>query len=273
MTKRKLIIISTILSAVVLALFVLLIVLISNQGNTDKGEKYDVGIIVKNLNEKSAAVNARNILVIAEPGSLNQGKNSHLAVKSAINNDYNGICINVAFRKDGTPVLAKNFDDVKEDSTELKKVFELLKSTDFKLIMNMGEVSDMGNISKLIDEYNVKGNVVIFADDDAKLIAIKQHLSNYRVCFQMQTEGIDFTNSDELRKKIFEVRQNGATYIALKPKFLTEELINVCTKLHMGTVVYGATTDAEVQKVLSSEIDMFITDTPNDVNRIIGSLR
>jgi len=273
LSKRKLIIISTILSAVVLALFVLLIVLLSNQSDGIKAEKYDVGSIVRNLNEKNVSVTAKNISVIAESESLKQGKNTYLSVKSAVKNNLDGIMLDVAFRNDGTPVLAENFNDVKDNSTELKKVFELIKGTSFKLVLNMGEVSDMNNIRELIDSYDMKGNVMIMVDDEVKMIAVKRNLSNYKVCIEFNEDGIDFKNSDEMRSKAFAAKKSGASYIAVKPEYLTKEFIGACNSCHVGAVAYGANTNSSVQKALSEEIDVFITDCPNDVKNIISSLK
>ena len=273
MTKRKLVVISAVLSAVILALFVLLIVLISGYNDNEiEAKKYDIVSIARNLNEKNAATTAKKIAVIAKSGSLKQEKNSYLEVKTAIKNGLDGILLDVSFRKDGTPVLAENFNAVTKDSPELEKIFELAQSGDFKLILNMGEVSDMAGVRKLIDKFSLKNNVMILADDEVKLAEVRRHLSGCKVCAKLQEDGFSFNDTDELRSKLLTIRQSGATYIALKPDLIDKDFVKTCNSIHMGIMVYGADTNASLQNSLSFAIDGLITDYPDDVNSIIDSL-
>ncbi len=271
MNKKLLILLLSIFIVAVFVVSFFFIFLHDNKPSPFIDSELDIVSLAKNLNEYNIPV--YDIDVVSVSSSFGQEKNSYLSVKSAINAGIHGACIDVAFREDGTPVLADGAENVTEKSAELSRVFELIKDVDFDLYINITEFTHLDKIRALADDMEISRKLCVFTDDDENLKVIGGYLSTTSICYITDLSKLDTSDKEAVKEVIAKLRRNYVSKIILEPDSISSELTELMNKYSIDVVAHNADSDSGIQDVLLGNVNAIITEYPEDVQNIINALR
>ena len=104
----------------------------------------------------------QNFMNVASANCCGKTENTLEAINAGYKSGAGYLEVNVAFRKDGVPVLARGNAFVTERSATLESVFKFVKKYSYmKVLLNLKELTNLDGVVALIGEYGLTENVFI----------------------------------------------------------------------------------------------------------------
>lgn len=240
------------------------------------------GVIVVSLHEKAPVVEASpeeiseyinsvklksNFRIISTSDCCGQTANTLEAITAGISAGARLVELNVAFREDGTPVLAQGFDYINEYSVTLTQALELIAETDYvNVLVNFTELGNLSTVWDLLVEYNFLSGRVYFSGIDSDSA---QYFSEYFMGYTLFCN-IDLTTDQSFMDAVSEVKEFGATGVRINIDDMTDELYEeIKNSYDVRFIIDGAETTNEFYKALSLSPDAISTSDPATLQDII----
>lgn len=158
-TKKK----GLIILSVIIAAAAIIIALFSPPVRTGFGNLGVNGYTGKDLQ------NVDDIVLLVHCIEVEGSTNSVAGVKEAVRLGADGVCVDLCFRKDGTPVLADDYGkaETAPSAEELFKAMNDEKFSEIKIYLNIVQLSDMSELNRLAVEYNMVSRLMLIGIDSA----------------------------------------------------------------------------------------------------------
>ena len=113
--------------------------------------------------------NSDSVVLLAHSAEIGGIANSAAGVKEAVRLGASGVCVDLCFRTDGTPVITDSYDNVDSAPTveELFKEMSAERYKDIKLYFNIVQLSDLSELNRLAVEYNMISRLTLIGIDTA----------------------------------------------------------------------------------------------------------
>lgn len=133
--------------------------------------------LIKSASENSAVrkytsqnlKNVDNVILLSHCIEIDGKTNSVAGVKEAVRLGAQAVAVDLCFRKDGTPVITDNYENV-DSATTLEELYIALSSDSFnevQLYLNIVQLAEMGKLNALTVDHNMVGRTLITGIDEA----------------------------------------------------------------------------------------------------------
>ncbi|MBO5421809.1 MAG: hypothetical protein J6A67_07690 [Clostridia bacterium] len=113
--------------------------------------------------------NVDNVILLSHCIEIDGKTNSVAGVKEAVRLGAQAVAVDLCFRKDGTPVITDNYENV-DSATTLEELYNSLSSDGFnevQLYLNIVQLSEMSKLNALTVDHNMVGRTLITGIDEA----------------------------------------------------------------------------------------------------------
>lgn len=113
--------------------------------------------------------NVDSVVLISHCKQIEGRSNSVAGVKEAVRLGADGVCVDLCFRKDGTPVITDNYADVDSAQTveELFKAVTEEKFNNVRIYFNIVQLSDLSELNRLAVQYDIVSRLTLLGIDPA----------------------------------------------------------------------------------------------------------
>ena len=196
-------------------------------------------------------------LLAASSNSFDAVKNSDESVISNFKSGSYAIELDVAFTKEGVPVLADGREFVTDEAVTLESVFKRFKGKDhLKYIINITEQTDYTKFNELVKKFNLTSSIIIsgFSVNDFDFMMNQLY---YPVCLNLDIEG-DLTDIEYCYTLIDELGNYSPFAIRLSIDELTTEFSNALIENQLVALIIDD---------VDSEYDMYyaLSLNPNGI--------
>lgn len=158
-TKKK----GLIILSVIIAAAAIIIALFSQPVRTGIGNLGVNGFTGRDLQ------NVDDIILLSHCIEVEGSTNSVAGVKEAVRLGADGVCVDLCFRTDGTPVMSDDYNTV-DTSPAVEELFKAMndeKYSDVRIYLNIVQLSDMSELNRLAVEYNMVSRLILIGIDSA----------------------------------------------------------------------------------------------------------
>ncbi len=113
--------------------------------------------------------NVDNVILLAHCAEIDGMTNSVAGVKEAVRLGAEAVCVDICFRKDGTPVITDNYEN-SESATTLEELYIAVNEDNYKnvyIYLNIVQLSGMNKLNSLTVKHNMVGRTFIIGIDEA----------------------------------------------------------------------------------------------------------
>ncbi|MCL2508639.1 MAG: hypothetical protein FWF05_05640 [Oscillospiraceae bacterium] len=211
----------------------------------------------------------RDFMIIASPGCMGQNADSERAVEEGIKNGADCLEINVAFRVDGTPVLAKSDLYVTDRSYPLEEVIKkIYRKRDTRLMINLNEFSDLEALYTLLSDYGMLRRMFIANVNKDTSLYVARRYPGLELVYDADANA-DLSSEAVCARIIAAAFENGASGIRCRVGQITDEfqtLLRERTPLKL--YITGADSEYEQYLALSRSPDGIQTKNPRALRKI-----
>ncbi len=200
---------------------------------------------------------------VAAAGCCGKTANTFESFEAAFKSGATCIEINVAFRDDGIPVLARGNDFVTERSETLENVLKFVKEHSYiRLFLNLKEFTDTESVFSVINKYGLQ-NLIFFSDMDVS--SAEYIVEQYQIINMVFTVPGDADLSDEnVRASLVDgALKFGALGFKCDIGQYTPEFAELLRKNNMMIIITGANGKYQLYDALSRNPDGILTSRPD----------
>lgn len=112
--------------------------------------------------------NVDNVEIVADCAEIDSKTDTVAGVKETIRLGAKAVIVDLCFRKDGTPVMCKNYSDAEKSPTveSLFKVMNEEKYRDTKIYLRIVQLSELSKLNALSKSYNVLDRLFLVGIDE-----------------------------------------------------------------------------------------------------------
>ncbi|MCR5484851.1 MAG: hypothetical protein K6F09_04590 [Clostridiales bacterium] len=196
---------------------------------------------------------------------MGKRKNSLEAVKAGLENAANCFELNVAFKADGTPVLAENEKYITKSSDTLEDVFKFVseKSGNYYFIINLTGFGEFDVLKELCEEYDNYSKVYLTGVNDVPADFLYSELASFMKLYSVSD--VDLTDSEKCAELASYAMSNGFTGIICDIGCMTEEFANAINDPHCGITYYvsGVESEYDIYRALSFSPYGIVASSPD----------
>jgi len=211
-----------------------------------------------------------NFLLIASPDCCGQNANTEEAVREGIFSGANCLELNLAFREDGTPVLAKSNKYATDLSYTLEAVLEKIADRkDMSLMINLNEFSNLDGLYALLTEHGLlKRTFAANVDENTSPYVARQY-PELQLVYDVSRDA-DTSSEKACAKALGGAYENGAAGIRCNIDQITEEFkAYLADKTSLNLYVTGADTEYKQYLALSLNPAGIRTENPDMLYQIM----
>lgn len=254
-----------VLSAAVFAALVFLIVLAF--------QNFQESQSLKKLSEKDIKFSAA-LTVTAQTGCLDTIANSYLSAKTGVNTGAQAISADIAFRNDGTPVLAAGLSEAGEDAVTLERVLDFLKDKkEVSMILNLNQVTNLPEIERLAKEKDLVKRLIYTGINKEQADYLQSESPNIRFYIDCEPEKSKLEDPLYCSELAETALSRGALGINCSCKLVNETLLETVHAYGLLISVWGVEKDADMYRMLDLGVDNIITKKPDRLLEIIKQIQ
>lgn len=264
MSKKRLNIFAAVMIAVLITAALFLLIFFAFQKSRDQKLIEELSSVALELPD--------GFTVTAADGSMNTQENSFLSARTGFRSGANLISLNVSFRPDGVPVLAKKLRDANDNAVTLIQIFEYMKDfDDVSVLLNLRQLTNPGSIEELVQEYGYMGRVFYTGVTDT-----------HAAYLQRTSPGIPFyldilpaTKTAELDivtyyESYCESAMNlNAVGLRCESRYVSQILVDTVRGYGLRLAIYGVDKEVDMYRMLSFGVDNIETAHPDVLLKII----
>ena len=218
--------------------------------------------------------NSDSIVLLAHSAEIGGIANSSAGVKESVRLGASGVCVDLCFRTDGTPVITDCYDNVDSAPTveELFKEMSAEKYKDIKLYLNIVQLSDMSELNRLAVEYNMISRLSLIGIDTAHYGMITT--DDTIIPFYL-TYDVTFDDSSAVDDGTFIVPQAisdyGASGIVIDRSDCSEKIMNAFADYGVPVIVTGISSGNQLcSALLNGAQTVYVNNIQNSAKIFSG---
>lgn len=211
----------------------------------------------------------RNFMLVAAAGCCGKTANTFESFHAGYKNGSGCMEVNVAFRNDGVPVLARGAAFVTDRSDTLESVLKFVgKKTHLKLLLNLKEFTDLDAVAQLILSYGLADNVYVSdVDADSAVYAVEK-LPGCKVVLSVP-DGVDLGDDGVCAALVEGALQTGSSGFRLETDAYTEVFGTLLREKGLLCILTGGDGKYELFKALSLNPNGIVTQRPDTLYDIM----
>lgn len=228
--------------------------------------------LIKTASEESAVrkytsqnlKNVDNVVLLSHCIEIDSKTNSVAGVKEAVRLGAQAVAVDLCFRKDGTPVITDNYENV-DSATTLEELYIALSSDSFnevQLYLNIVQLAEMGKLNALTVDHNMVGRTLITGIDEAHygMITSDSTIIPFLLKYELTKDDKDAI-SDGSFSVPESIAQYGASGLEISAKDASAEVVTALNDFGVPFIVSGIDSiDSFCETLLNGASTVYVDD-------------
>lgn len=228
--------------------------------------------LIKTASEESAVhkytsqnlKNVDNVVLLSHCIEIDSKTNSVAGVKEAVRLGAQAVAVDLCFRKDGTPVITDNYENV-DSATTLEELYVALSSDGFnevQLYLNIVQLAEMGKLNALTVDNNMVGRTLITGIDEAHygMITGDSTIIPFLLKYELTKDDKDAI-SDGSFSVPESIAQYGASGLEISAKDASAEVVTALNDFGVPFIVSGIDSiDSFCETLLNGASTVYVDD-------------
>jgi len=205
----------------------------------------------------------KGFMNVAAAGCCGKTANTYESFQAAFKSGATCIEVNVAFRGDGIPVLARGNEFVTERSEPLENILKFVKDHSYiKLFLNLKEFTNTEEVFSMINEYGLKEFVYLSDMDINSAEYIMEQYQNFHMIFTVP-DGADLKNENVRASLVDGALKYGVLGFKCDIDLYTTEFAELLKNNNIMLIITGAHSKYQIYDALSRNPDGILTSRPD----------
>lgn len=236
-------------------------------------QKSQEKLLISKLSEKDIKLSAI-FTVTAETGCMETAVNSYVSAKAGINSGAQAISADISFTKDGVPVLASKYADIRDEPVTLESIFKLLADKkEVAMILDLKEATNLPEIENLAQKYELTKRIVYSGVNKNQVSYIQTESPDIPFYLDISPDIHMLSNTDYCLSLVETAYSLGAAGVNCPVRLCSKTLVETAKTLEFKISVYDVEKEADMYRTLDFEVDNITTKNPDLLLKIVKKLR